>query len=60
MKDSRERELRIGQTVAFSYGHTSTVYTSVILRFTKKMVVIIDPWGSEAKKNPYGLLIIKG
>ena len=54
------RELRIGQKVAFSYGYTTEVYTGTITGFTKKMVLIYDQWEMDIRKSPKRLLIIKG
>ena len=59
MKDVKDRNLEIGQTVAFSEHNTSSIYTGVIIRFTRLYVVLKDEFENESRKSPGYLLIIK-
>ena len=58
MKDSNNKELKVGQTVVWSNYNTSCIYTAIVLRFTRNYVVIKDKYNREGRKLPGYLLIL--
>ena len=59
MTDLKGKDLRIGQTVVFTHNGTSSLYTGIVVRFTRYYVVIEDEIKDKVKKSPGYLLIIK-
>ncbi len=59
MKDSKNNDLKVGQTVVFSGDESSCLYTGSIIGFTKFYVILLDEYGNKCKKYPAYTLIIK-
>jgi len=60
MRDRVGVILKVGQTVAYSFGWTTDAYLGVITAFTKKMVKVTDSnTGVNINKMPKNVIVCK-